>query len=716
MIRSYLLPRIVIAFLATAVIGAVACGSLWNEYQRLAEKDRSDYVQLLLDSKMEAKRREVERLFDTIYLNARTIALLPSIREITGKNRQGDKEDVIAEKRITRDAYNTVQQIYNNIVSQANVSEIYAVIDGLDYRKGEIPFFMFDTLIMQKPAGEQVEEEEKKTADTPEELEDYEYEYFPKQIAQLRAEHPKFNFSSLDDIPAVLSPLMRTCDNSQYSSISHGNVHNTDGFLYSVPFYHADTENLTGVISVIVRANILEAMLLGLPSLPLTPEEKAEAAKAGHPMPEEFSDFALRSAKYGITIFDRRNKELPGLIGDTALNGINVFEAKPSVHGDADWTLYYYISPAMLNRHAAPIRKEYMQKGLLAIVVLTAVFGFAVFYFYRQYRARLELRNFAELLHDITGGDNDLTKRVKLARNDEIGAIARQFNLFADNVASIIRTIGGVSGQTEAAGSQLMEVSQQLGEQAEEQRCLSLNMSEEVDEIEHFARQAEASSRTVVENVEQTNATLTHVSSLMQDIAQRVADSSQNQQQLATELKSLHEKTDEVKSVVLLLEGIAGQTNLLALNAAIEAARAGEAGRGFAVVADEVRKLAERTENSLRDIDKSLGEFVNTIARVSQEIEYSAAGILKTNQETDILKEELQLRAGVIRETLGIVRQQSGDAQKLAATSSAIHEHIAVATRNCANTQMQTEMLANVAQQLASSIELLKEQIGHYRV
>ncbi|MBI3902713.1 MAG: methyl-accepting chemotaxis protein [Nitrosomonadales bacterium] len=716
MIRTFLMPRIAISFLIALALGAVASISLWNEYQNAAEKDRATYVQSLLDGKLEAKRREIERLFDSIYLNARTISLLPSIRAITGKNRLNEKEDVVAQNRLSRDAHNTVQQIYNNIVSQESVSEIYAVIDGLDYHKGEVPFFMLDELIMQKPAGTGSKEEKSKTADTPEELEDQEYEYFPQQIAQLRASHPRFNFTSPSEIPAALSPIMRTCDNSQYNSIKNGNVHDADGLLFSVPFYHADTQVFTGVISVILRSNMLEAALLGLPGLPISAEEKAAAEKDGRPLPAQPANFVLHSNKYNITIFDRRNAGLPKFISDTSLKNTNVFETKPDVHGDADWKLYLYISPEALAQHVEPLRKAYVQKGVLALSILLAMFCFASFYFYRQYQAKMELQNFAELLHDITSGDSDLTRRVQLTRNDEIGAIAGQFNLFADNVANIIRSLSSVNHQTETASSQLLKTSQQLNGQIETQQTLSASMSEEVREIERIAQQSDASSRTVVDNVEQTNATLSHISALMQNIAQRIASSSQNQQQLASELKALHEKTGEVKNVIHLLEEIASQTNLLALNAAIEAARAGESGRGFAVVADEVRKLAERTESSLRSIDRSLGEFIGTVANVSQEIERSAADILETTQETDNLKQELQSRTASIQETLAVAQQQSEGARQLAATSTTIYKHIETASQNTANTAIETGMLGDIAHQLASNIEQLKTQIGRYKV
>ena len=384
---QYIVRRIAIVFFITSAIASAILYSLWLDYQQTVYKETDEYIQALLHREMEPKKRAIEQLFDTVYQNSRTISLLPSMQAVKGKNRANAADDVVANNRISSDAFYTVQQIYNNIVSHVRVSEIYAVLDGLDYKKGEIPFFTFDELIFQKNFKANSSESQD-SLDSPLEFEDQEYEFFPKQIAQLKKNYPRFNYTNIDSIPAVFSPLMRTCDNTQYQSLKHGNERETYGLLYSVPFYSEDSQNLSGIVSVIIRANILEAALLGIPNLPLSEQEKAEAVEHGYPLPEQASNFLLQDSKYGIRIQDRRNTELPKQLARKDLEGRNVFSTQLNVHGDTQWTLHYYIPEAVLQEHLIVIKADYRRKAIISLLAMGFVFALCVFFIRNHYNMR----------------------------------------------------------------------------------------------------------------------------------------------------------------------------------------------------------------------------------------------------------------------------------------------------------------------------------------
>lgn len=140
-----------------------------------------------------------------MYEGARTISLLPSVRQIQGSNRASADEDVVKERRFSEDAHTTVQQIYNNMANNVSVSEVYGILEGLDYKKGQVLFFMYDSVIFQN--GDNSDSVEKaKTADTPEESEEAEYEYYPKQIDVLKKdEKQRLNDEKIQEKRKVIS-------------------------------------------------------------------------------------------------------------------------------------------------------------------------------------------------------------------------------------------------------------------------------------------------------------------------------------------------------------------------------------------------------------------------------------------------------------------------------------------------------------------------------
>lgn len=274
---AFLSLRVSIATVGMLILALLIYLWLQSDYHERLATARQGVVTEKLNLDVSSKQVELENTFNAMYQNARTIALLPSVRAISGANRANEKEDVVKQGRFSSDGDKTVQQIYNNLAASAHVSEVYAVLDGLDYKKGQVPFFMYDTLIVDSNQAHAEDQSAAKNPDYPAEMEDFEYNYFPKQSARIKSGFSSFHFSQLDDIPAFASPLFRTCDNTQYYSLKRCNVLDSYGFLYSVPFYRSSDKGFSGVISVISRANVYEAELVGVPFLILTDKDRAAA-------------------------------------------------------------------------------------------------------------------------------------------------------------------------------------------------------------------------------------------------------------------------------------------------------------------------------------------------------------------------------------------------------------------------------------------------------
>ncbi len=211
-----------------------------------------------------------------------------------------------------------------------------------------------------------------------------------------------------------------------------------------------------------------------------------------------------------------------------------------------------------------------------------------------------------DALRDIAEGEGDLTQRLPVNSSDEVGQLSRWFNTFIERVHSII-------GDFSQTASELNANTEKLSHTAKETERGVVNQQSEIQQVVAAVREMAAVVDDVANNVTQTadnaeeadreakngNGVVTRTMSQIENLAADINAASEV-------IDKLRQETDSIGSVLDVIRGIAEQTNLLALNAAIEAARAGEQGRGFAVVADEVRTLASRTQSSTQEIQEMI--------------------------------------------------------------------------------------------------------------
>ncbi len=294
------------------------------------------------------KQEELEQTFRAVYEHIRTLSLLPSLRSVEGGNLKSESEDIIGQGRMSLDTHQTIQQIYRNLSYNVNLSEIYYVLTGFDPDAGETPFFMYDDEIVGVHSEEGLSEQQ--AEDIPEEYELDEYAYYVRQLAWFEQHYPLWNSGDISGIPALSSPLMRTCDNTQYGSVTKGDERDSFGILYSLPVYGMGEQRLRGIISTVLRANVLEAQLLGRPYIPLSEKEKAAALAQGWSLPEIPVGFILSNSHHNIRIHDRRNRlfeaesvttlrQLPGRLLSQPLDVVS----------DGHWELSHYLSPAQID-------------------------------------------------------------------------------------------------------------------------------------------------------------------------------------------------------------------------------------------------------------------------------------------------------------------------------------------------------------------------------
>jgi len=250
----------------------------------------------------------------------------------------------------------------------------------------------------------------------------------------------------------------------------------------------------------------------------------------------------------------------------------------------------------------------------------------------------------------LTQKDNDLTRRLEIGGKDEVGQVAEAFNHLVDSLQSIIRQVNAnaaevlhLSRQLAATSAQTESSSEQQSESASSMAAAVEEMTVSIDQVSEHAREAQKISLSSSELSTRGSDVILRVVEDMRGIAETVHESS-------AIIEGLGQQSDQIYSIVRAIKEIADQTNLLALNAAIEAARAGEQGRGFAVVADEVRKLAERTTRSTEEIatmiQKIQGGTRQAVASMEVGVERVNQGVSLAGQAGDAIR---QIQSGAQR-------------------------------------------------------------------
>jgi methyl-accepting chemotaxis protein len=314
------------------------------------------------------------------------------------------------------------------------------------------------------------------------------------------------------------------------------------------------------------------------------------------------------------------------------------------------------------------------------------------------YKVMLDIVRQVNLLHDTISRiqrDNDLTRRLEINSDDEIGRTARAFNLLIDSLQNSIKKVNESAGKVLQFSEMLASTSSQLSSSTAHQSEAASSMAAAVEEmtvsieqVSENAKHVQDVSQSSSERSSEGSTVILQVTEDMQDIAEAVHASS-------VIMEELGQQSDQIYSIVQVIKDIADQTNLLALNAAIEAARAGEQGRGFAVVADEVRKLAERTTRSTEEIAAMIGKIQSGTKQAIGSLE---VGVERVNREV-----ELAQQAGVSIQQIQSGTEEVG--QAVDGISSAIREQSAASTEIA----KQVEKVAQMSEEISAATQTSSE-------
>ena len=319
-------------------------------------------------------------------------------------------------------------------------------------------------------------------------------------------------------------------------------------------------------------------------------------------------------------------------------------------------------------------------------------------------------------LQAIARGDGDLTRRVNVDSNDEIGEMIQLFNSFIDKLQGTIRQIIEAASPLAGMSQELYRLTQDSKGNSRSQQGHTdsisrdiLTMTNSIQEVAHRSQQASEEAGAASQQADQARKNIGSLSSSISDLGSSVMSA-------VSAMQQLEEETQQVGSVLTVIRSIAEQTNLLALNAAIEAARAGEQGRGFAVVADEVRNLASKTAASTAEIQNIILRLQNSangvLSVMTANGEKAQASIERSVQATQILEAIAgavghinQLNAGIAQFT----QEQIG-------LSSSIQQDTQVLQQDAQATAQGAEATARLGEQLVSTGDHLRAATSQFRV
>ncbi|ART79773.1 methyl-accepting chemotaxis protein [Oceanisphaera avium] len=339
---------------------------------------------------------------------------------------------------------------------------------------------------------------------------------------------------------------------------------------------------------------------------------------------------------------------------------------------------------------------------ILALIVVRSIIG--------------PLNVAVKAMHDIANGDGDLTRRLAVNGKDEISQLSLAFNSFANQVHDLVKRVLSSSRTLNEASTELGQTMQAAESGVQRQKTESDQVATAMNEMTATAQDVASNASEASHAANNASAQVRDAQGLLYQTQQVISGLSEQVAEGVKVIETLGEDSNQIDTVLEVIRAIAEQTNLLALNAAIEAARAGEAGRGFAVVADEVRTLASRTQQSVQEIQHTIEVLqngaTNAVTIIAAISERSDATVSETTQ----VNEALQRITAAVNTITEMNTQIASAAEEQTSVSELINQNVHQIVVITDETSEGTQRASSATERLAALAIELEKEVARYKV
>ncbi len=344
----------------------------------------------------------------------------------------------------------------------------------------------------------------------------------------------------------------------------------------------------------------------------------------------------------------------------------------------------------------------------IALVVLTLI--------YAKLRIVKRIDELVLKINAFSHGDKDLRAKIDVGdRNDEILQVGRGVNLFVENARLIMEEIKGISTSNKTSMDKLVQIAQETQKSMKDSSTTLNSVKNKATDIAGMMNISIEQSQGLRKRLIETQGLVKESKDAIGDLFSQITESAHTEEELSSKVEQLSRNADDVKSILDIINDIADQTNLLALNAAIEAARAGEHGRGFAVVADEVRNLAGRTQKSLAEINSTIMVIVQEINAVSSQMNLNSQKMERLSDMSKSVQETYEKMSSNLSSVVLDSNQSMDDYAKSGHQIEAMVSDFVEVEKVASKTLADSSDILNIATHVSETTMNLDKQVNLFK-